>query len=158
MSKKVSVEHKLVAQNRRAFHDYIINEKIEAGIILVGTEVKSLRLGRVSIKEAYAAEQEGDIYLLNANISEYTFGNRFNHEPLRPRKLLLKKRELNRLIGAITRKGMTLVPLSLYFNSKGIAKVELGLAQGKKQHDKRQASKDREWGREKARIMKTKDR
>jgi len=143
----------LVAQNRRARHDYFIEESLEAGAMLVGTEVKSLRLGRASIVESYAGEKDGDIYLLNANIPEYPAASQFNHEPKRPRKLLLHRRERARLLNAIRRDGMTLVPLNLYFNARGIAKVELGLAKGKKTIDKRQAIKAADWKRQKARLL-----
>lgn len=143
----------LVAQNRRARHDYFIEESLEAGAMLVGTEVKSLRLGRASIVESYAGEKDGDIYLLNANIPEYPAASQFNHEPKRPRKLLMHKRERARLLNAIRRDGMTLVPLNLYFNARGIAKVELGLARGKKTIDKRQAIKAADWKRQKARLL-----
>ena len=143
----------LVAQNRRARHDYFIEESLEAGAMLVGTEVKSLRLGRASIVESYASEKDGDIYLLNANIPEYPAASQFNHEPKRPRKLLMHKRERARLLNAIRRDGMTLVPLNLYFNARGIAKVELGLAKGKKTIDKRQAIKAADWKRQKARLL-----
>ncbi len=145
-----------VAQNRKALHNYFIDDRLEAGIVLSGTEVKSLRQGRASIGEAYAAESNGELYLFNVHIPEYAGGNRFNHEPKRPRKLLLHKGEINRLLGATRRQGMTLVPLSLYFNPKGLAKVELGLARGKKMHDKREATKERDWQRDKARLMREK--
>jgi SsrA-binding protein len=146
----------LVAQNRKARHNYFIEESLEAGLALQGTEVKSLRQGRASIIEAYAAEQGGEIYLLNAQIPRYEAANRFNHEPKRPRKLLLHRRELNRLIGLTKREGYTLVPLRLYFNERGIAKLELGLAKGKRQVDKRETEKKRDWQREKARLMREK--
>jgi SsrA-binding protein len=141
-----------IAQNRRARHDYLIEDTIEAGLVLAGTEVKTLRKGGVSINEAFAAEREGALYLMNANIPIYA-ASRFNHEPRRPRKLLLHRKELNRLIGAVTREHMTLVPLGLYFNKRGIAKVALGLAKGKRKADKRQAEKERDWQRAKGRIM-----
>jgi len=146
----------LVAQNRKARHNYFIEESLEAGLALQGTEVKSLRQGRASIIEAYAAEQDGEIYLLNAQIPKYEAANRFNHEPKRPRKLLLHRREANRLIGLTKREGYTLVPLRLYFNERGIAKLELGLAKGKRQVDKRETEKKRDWQREKARLMREK--
>jgi|SRR5271156_3310962 len=145
---------KVIAQNRRGRFDYFIEETLEAGIILVGSEVKSIRQGKVNINESYAGEKDGALYLFNAHISEYTGANRFNHEPTNPRKLLLHKREQNKLLGAIKRKGITLVPLSLYFTKKGIVKVSLGIAKGKKQHDKRATEKERDWDREKAHIMK----
>lgn len=144
---------RVVAQNRRARFDYEIMETLEVGIILTGSEVKSLRLGTGSINEAFAGEMEGEIFLFNANILEYLQANRFNHEPKRPRKLLMKKRQLNKFLGAIRRKGMTLIPLKLYFNAKGRAKLELGLGRGKRTVDKRDAIKDRDWQRDKARLM-----
>jgi len=143
----------VVAQNRRAFHDYAIEERFEAGLVLTGTEVKSLREGRANLGEAHAGEMEGELYLFNAYIPEYKAGNRFNHETKRPRKLLLHKREMARLIGSIQRKGMTIVPLSLYFTPRGIAKVEVALAYGKKKYDKRAAEKERDWNREKQRLL-----
>ena len=146
--------YKLVAENRRARHEYLILETIEAGLVLMGSEVKSLRAGRASIAESHASDKGGEIYLFNATIQEYAAAALFKHEPKRPRKLLLKKREVNRLIGSITRKGMTVVPLSLYFNEKGRAKVSLGLAKGKKLADKRQAEKERDWKQDKERILK----
>ncbi len=142
-----------VARNRRAFHDYSIEDRIEAGLVLAGTEVKSLREGRATINEAHAGEMGGELWLFNAYIPEYKAGNRFNHETKRPRKLLLRRREIDRLLGAVKRKGMTLVPLALYFSPRGFAKVELGLARGKKEHDKRQATRDRDWQRDKERLM-----
>jgi SsrA-binding protein len=144
------------AQNRRARHNYLITETIEAGIMLVGSEVKVLRKGSVSINEAYAAEREGALYLMNAQFPEYAAA-RVNHEPRRPRKLLVHKKELDKLLGAVTRERMTLVPLALYFNERGRAKVELGLAKGKRKEDMRQAEKDREWQRAKGRIMRAKN-
>jgi len=144
---------RIVAQNRRAHHDYFIEERVEAGIVLTGTEVKSLRQGRCSVSEAYAQEQGGELYLLNAHIPPYEAANRFNHEPRRPRKLLVHRRELARLIGQVQRGGYTLVPLSIYFNPRGIAKVELGLAHGKRKLDKRETEKKRDWQRQKARLL-----
>ena len=144
----------MVAQNRKARHDYFIEESFEAGLVLTGTEVKSLRAGHATLGDSYAVEKGGEIYLVNAHISEYSGGNQENHEPLRERKLLLHKREIARLIDATQRQGMTVVPLALYFNSRGIAKVNLGIAKGKRQYDKRAAIKDREWKRDKARLMK----
>ncbi len=146
-------EPRLVAENRRARYDYAIEDTIEAGLMLVGTEVKSLRVGRVNIAESYASAEDGAIYLINANIPEYGPANRFNHEPKRRRKLLLKRREIGRLVGAVQREGRTLVPLKLYFNERGIAKILIGLATGKKQHDKRDTEQKRDWQRQKARIM-----
>ena len=144
---------KTVAENRRARFDYFIEETFEAGIALSGTEVKSLRFGEGSITEAYAEVRDGECWLINANIPEFSHGNRFNHEPKRPRKLLLHTREIEKMIGAVERKGMTLVPLSVYFNSRGRAKVELALAKGKQTHDKRQTIKERDWKRDKARLL-----
>jgi SsrA-binding protein len=144
---------KAVAQNRRAFHDYFIDERLEAGLMLTGTEVKSLREGRATIAEAYAGEMGGEMYLFNAYIPEFHGGNRFNHETRRPRKLLLRRREVEKLSGAVRREGMTLIPLQLYFTPRGWAKVELGLARGKKAYDKRATLKERDWQREKQRIM-----
>lgn len=141
------------AQNRRARHDYLIEDTLEAGLVLQGSEVKVLRTGQASITEAYADAQAGELFLVNANIPEYKAANRFSHEPRRPRKLLLHRKEMARLLGAIRREGVTIVPLSIYFNERGRAKVELGLAKGKKMADKRQAEKDRSWQRDKARIM-----
>ncbi|MXP24775.1 SsrA-binding protein SmpB [Altererythrobacter indicus] len=149
-------KHKIVAENRRARFDYFIEETFEAGIALTGTEVKSLRFGQGSIAESYAEVKGGQAWLVNSNVPEFSHGNRFNHEPKRPRKLLLHEREINRMHGAVERKGMTLVPLSVYFNAKGRAKVELALAKGKQAHDKRSTIKDRDWQRDKARIMREK--
>jgi SsrA-binding protein len=145
------------AQNRRARFDYLIEEKLEAGLVLQGSEVKVLRQGQASIAEAYAGESGGELFLVNANIPEYKSSNHFNHLPRRPRKLLLHRKEMARLLGAIKREGVTIVPLSIYFNERGRAKVELGLAHGKKKADKRQAEKDRDWQRDKARIMRTRN-
>ncbi|MBW8752590.1 MAG: SsrA-binding protein SmpB [Sphingomonadales bacterium] len=144
---------KTVAENRRARFEYFIEDTFEAGLMLTGTEVKSLRFGEGSIAESYAEIRGGEAWLVNANVPEFSHGNRFNHEPKRPRKLLLHEREIDRLQGAVERKGMTLVPLSIYFNSRGRAKVELALAKGKNAADKRQTIKERDWKREQARIM-----
>lgn len=149
-------QYRVVAQNRRARFDYEIVETLEVGIMLTGSEVKSLRLGTSSINESFAGEMEGEIFLFNANIPEYLEANRFNHEPKRPRKLLMRKRQLNKFLGAIRRKGLTLVPLKLYFNAKGRAKVELGLGRGKRTVDKRSTLKDRDWQRDKARLLRNK--
>ncbi len=149
-------ERKVVALNKRARFDYYIEETLEAGIILQGSEVKSLRQGQGSITESYATEEEGALYLVNSFIPEYNEASRFNHNPKRRRKLLVHKRELNRIWIAIRRKGMTLVPLSLYFNERGIAKLELGFASGKKKADKRTVEKERDWQREKGRLMRSK--
>lgn len=144
---------KTVAENRRARFDYHIEEKFEAGLALQGTEVKALRAGQATIAESYAEVRDGEVWLINSNIPEYSHGNRQNHEPRRPRKLLLNAREINKLFGAVERKGMTLVPLSVYFNRTGRAKVELALAKGKQAHDKRATIKERDWKRDKARLM-----
>ncbi len=144
---------KTVAENRRARYEYSIEEVFEAGIALTGTEVKSLRFGEGSIAESYAEVRDEQLWLVNANIPEFSHGNRFNHEPKRPRKLLMHGREIARLHGAITRQGMTLIPLSIYFNERGRAKVELALAKGKKLHDKREAEKAKDWKREQARLL-----
>jgi SsrA-binding protein len=151
-----SDQYRVVAQNRRARFDYEILETLEVGIMLTGSEVKSLRLGTSSINESFAGEMEGEIFLFNANIPEYLQANRFNHEPKRPRKLLMRKNQLNKFLTAIRRKGLTLVPLKLYFNAKGKAKVELGLGRGKKSVDKRSTIKERDWQRDKARLMRSK--
>lgn len=147
---------KTVAENRRARFDYAVEDKFEAGLTLQGTEVKALRAGEASIAESYAEIRDGQAWLVNANIPEFSHGNRFNHEPRRPRKLLMHRREIERLLGAVERKGMTLVPLSIYFNSTGRAKVEIGLAKGRKAQDKREYVKDRDWKRDKARILRDK--
>jgi SsrA-binding protein len=144
---------KVVAENRRARFEYFIDTVFEAGLALTGTEVKSLRFGEGSIAEAYAEVRNEQVWLVNANIPEFSHGNRFNHEPKRPRKLLLHEREINKLHGAVAREGMTLVPLSVYFNSRGRAKVELALAKGKKAHDKRDTIKERDWKREQGRLL-----
>jgi SsrA-binding protein len=148
------VKAKTVAENRRARFDYAIEDKFEAGIALTGTEVKSLRFGEGSIAESYAEVKDEQVWLINANIPEFSHGNRFNHEPRRPRKLLLHEREINKLHGAVARQGMTLVPLSIYFNARGRAKVELALAKGRKAHDKREHIKEQDWKREAARLLK----
>lgn len=144
---------KTVAENRRARYDYYIEDKFEAGIALTGTEVKSLRFGEGSIVESYAEVKDGEVWLINANIPEFSHGNRYNHEPKRPRKLLLNVREINKMTGAVMRQGMTLVPLSVYFNNRGRAKVELALAKGKKAPDKRSVEKERDWKREQGRLL-----
>ena len=146
-------KHKTVAENRRARFEYFIEDTFEAGIVLTGTEVKSLRFGEGSIAESYAEIRGGEAWLINSNVPEFSHGNRFNHTPKRPRKLLLKEREISRLHGAVERKGMTLVPLSIYFNGRGRAKVELALARGKNAADKRSTIKERDWKREQGRIM-----
>lgn len=153
MSDKDKEGRKIIAENRRARHEYFIGDVIEAGIMLTGTEVKALREGKANIAESYASPEDGAIWLINANIPEYSAGNRENHEPKRKRKLLLHKREIERLSQAVERKGFTLTPLRLYFNDRGRAKLELGIGQGKKLHDKRETSKDRDWGRQKQRLL-----
>jgi len=147
---------KLVAENRRARFNYEIEDTIEAGIVLTGSEVKSLRTGKANIAESYASNENGELYLINAHIAEYPGAARFGHEPTRHRKLLLHKKEMARLLGAIQRQGMALVPLRLYFNARGIAKLLLGLGRGKKVHDKRETEKTRDWNRQKARLMREK--
>jgi SsrA-binding protein len=144
---------KVVAENRRARFDYFVEDRMEAGIQLTGTEVKSLRQGEGSIAESYATVVGEEIWLINSHIPEYSHGNRMNHEPRRPRKLLLRNREIAKLNGAVTRQGLTLVPLSIYFNGRGKAKVELALARGKKVHDKRETVKERDWKREQQRLL-----
>jgi SsrA-binding protein len=144
---------RIAAQNRRARHDYSIEETLEAGLMLVGSEVKALREGKGSLNDAYAAPDGGALWLYNVYIPEYRGANRFNHETKRPRKLLLHHRQIDRLSGLVQREGVTLVPLSIYFNDRGIAKVQLGLARGRKKADKRAAEKEREWRRDKARIL-----
>jgi SsrA-binding protein len=144
---------KFVAQNRKARHDYFITDTLEAGIMLAGSEVKTLRLGQASIGEAYAAERAGDLFLFNAYIPIYKPANRFNHEERRARKLLVHRRERDKLLGSIKREGVTIVPLGIYFNDRGIAKVELGLAKGKRKADKRASEKARDWQRQKSRVL-----
>ena len=143
-----------IAQNKRARHDYFIEDSLEVGIVLAGSEVKSLREGKSNINDAYADGEDGELFIINAYISEYKGANRFNHETRRPRKLLLRKKQMNKLLGDIKKRGITLVPLSLYFNDRGRAKIELGIAKGKKQHDKRATEREREWNRDKARALK----
>jgi len=147
---------KIVADNRKARFNYEILDTLEAGIMLTGTEVKSLRAGKSTIADAYAAEHGGELFLYNSYIPEYLQANRFNHETRRPRKLLLNKREIGRLANAVQREGMTVVPLRIYFNDQGRAKVELALAKGKKLHDKRDSEKKRDWDREKGRLLRDK--
>lgn len=144
---------KVVAENRRARFDYFIEDRFEAGISLQGTEVKALRIGEGSIAESYATVDGEEVFLVNASIPQYQAGSWMNHDPRRRRRLLLKKREIGKLTGAIQRQGLTLIPLSLYFNGKGKAKVELGLARGKKAHDKRETIKQRDWKRDQQRIL-----
>jgi SsrA-binding protein len=153
MAKKKADGSKLIAENRKARFSYSIDETLEAGIALVGSEVKSLRGGKSTIAESYATAKGGELWLVNCYIPEYTQASRFNHEPKRLRKLLVHKREANKLAAAIQREGMTLVPLKLYFNDKGRAKLQLGVARGKKIHDKRETEKKRDWARDKARLL-----
>jgi len=153
MSDKKLLAKKIIANNKKARHEYFIEETFEAGIVLLGSEVKSLRERNASIQDAYADNRGGQIYLLQSYIAEYKGANQFNHEPRRPRKLLLHNREIKRLFGKLKIKGHTIVPLSLYFNEKNKVKVELGVAKGKKQHDKRATEKDRDWQRQKARVL-----
>lgn len=144
---------KVVAENRRARFEYFLDDFFEAGIALTGTEVKSLRFGEGSIAESYAEVKDDEVWLVNANVPEFSHGNRFKHEPKRPRKLLLHTREVDKLRNAVARQGMTLIPLSIYFNPRGRAKVELALARGKKVHDKRETEKARDWKREQGRLL-----
>jgi SsrA-binding protein len=156
MSPKDKPTSVTVAQNRKARFEYSIEEEFEAGIVLTGTEVKSLRAGKAQINDAHAYEKNGEIWMVNAYIAEFIGGNRNNHETNRPRKLLLNKKQIRKLIGRLKTKGVTLVPMSLYFNSRGLAKVRLALAVGKKLYEKRDSIKERDWARDKARIMRAK--
>ena len=156
MAKSDIAAHRIAAQNRKARHSYGIEDTIEAGLVLLGSEVKALREGRANIAESYAKPEGNEVWLVNAHIPEYKQAGKSNHEPRRPRKLLLKKREVAKLIGAAEREGMTLVPLKLYFNGRGIAKLELGLGKGKKHYDKRETQKKRDWERQKARLLREK--
>ncbi|MEL7544499.1 MAG: SsrA-binding protein SmpB [Pseudomonadota bacterium] len=154
MAKKLKTPSNVVAENRKARHEFFIEEEFEAGLVLTGTEVKSLRTGKANIAESYASAEGDEIVLINANIPTYQRSGAFdNHAPRRHRKLLLHRKQISKLIGAVQREGMTLVPLKLYFNERGIAKLSLGLAKGKKLHDKRQTQKDRDWNRQKQRLM-----
>ena len=157
MAEKEPDNRRVVAQNRKARFNFHIGETFEAGIALTGSEVKSLRSGKATIAKSYADARAGEIWLVNANIPEYPQAGRFNHEPKRPRKLLLHQRQINRLVGAVEREGMTIVPLKLYFNKRGRAKVEIALARGKKLHDKRDTEKKRDWQRERGRLMRQKE-
>lgn len=148
----------IVAQNRKARFDYHLEEITEAGIVLLGSEVKSLREGKASISDAYAAEQDGEIYMLNAHIAEYKNSANFNHDPSRPRKLLLHSKQIKKLIGKLKIKGLTLVVLSIYFNRKNVAKAEIALAKGKTLYDKRETEKKQDWQRSQSRIMRDKYR
>ena len=154
MRKKPSARQAEI-KNRRARFDYFINETLEAGLVLVGSEVKSLRAGKASLARAFAGPKDGELYLQNCNIDDYTEANRFGHEPRRARKLLVHKRERNRLMGAVQREGYSLIPMKLYFNERGIAKVQLGLGKGKKKYDKRQVQKERDWNRQKSRLLRS---
>ncbi|MGE0340515.1 MAG: SsrA-binding protein SmpB [Xanthobacteraceae bacterium] len=156
MAKKAEPKLKIAADNRKARFNYAIGEAFEAGIALTGTEIKSLRNGKATIAESYADAKDGEIWLVNSNIPEYLQANRNNHAPKRPRKLLLHKRQINKLIGAVEKEGMTIVPLKIYFNERGRAKVEIALAKGKKLHDKRDTEKKRDWQRERGRLMRDK--
>ena len=156
MAAKKDPHNKVVAENRKARFNYEIGEKFEAGIALTGSEVKSLRSGKATIAESYADARHGEIWLINSNITEYQQAGRFNHAPKRARKLLLHKRQINKLIGAVEREGMTVVPLKIYFNERGRAKVEIALAKGKKLHDKRETEKQRDWSRERGRLLRQK--
>jgi len=155
LAKKPDLDRTVVAQNRKARHNYFIEETFEAGLALTGTEVKSLRHGEGSIAESYATVDGDEVWLINSHIPEYSHGNRLNHQPRRARKLLLKAREIDKLHGAVTRQGLTLVPLSIYFNGRGRAKVELAIARGKKVHDKRETIKQRDWKRDQQRLLRS---
>jgi len=156
MTKDSKGGYRVVSENRKARYNYEIVEHFEAGIALTGTEVKSLRQGKATIAESYAGPSGDDLFLFNANIPEYLQANRFNHEPRRPRRLLLHRKQINKLIGATQRDGFTLIPLKIYFNERGRAKVDIGLGRGKKLHDKRETEKQRSWNREKSRLMREK--
>ena len=154
MAEKSDPNYKVAADNRRARFDYEIGEVIEAGIMLTGTEVKSLRAGKATVAESYASvDRNGELMLYNANIPEYLQGNRFNHEPKRPRKLLLHAKEIAKFAKGVEREGMTIVPLRIYFNEKGRAKIAIALGRGKKLHDKRETEKARDWNRDKGRLL-----
>ena len=156
MAEKKPRPFKVIAENRKARFNYEIGEVVEAGIALTGTEVKSLRQGKATIAESYADAKKGEIWLVNANIPEYLQASRFNHAPKRPRKLLLHRRQIDKLAAAVEREGMTIIPLKMFFNEKGRAKVEIALGRGKKLHDKRESEKKRSWEREKGRLMRLK--
>ena len=156
MAEKSKRAIKVVADNRKARFNYEIGEVFEAGLVLTGSEVKSLRGGKATIAESYADARDNEIWLINSTIPEYLQAARFNHLPKRPRKLLLHRRQIDKLLGAVEREGMTLVPLKLYFNEKGRAKIEIALARGKKLHDKRETEKKRDWEKERGRIMRDK--
>jgi len=156
MAEKKERQLKIVADNRKARFNYEIGDIVEAGIALTGTEVKSLRNGRATIAESYADAKDGEIWLINANIPEYLQASRFNHAPKRPRKLLLHKRQIHKFAVAVEREGMTIVPLRLFFNERGRAKIDIALGRGKKLHDKRETEKKRSWDRERSRLMRLK--
>ncbi|MBN9542507.1 MAG: SsrA-binding protein SmpB [Alphaproteobacteria bacterium] len=156
MSSKNEKHVRNICENRKARHDYHILETFEAGIVLLGSEVKASRDGKANLNDSFITDENGEMYLLNCHISEYKGANRFNHEPKRKRKLLMKHKEINRLIGKIKQKGLTMVPLKMYFNSRNFIKVEVALVQGKANYDKREAIKERDWNREKQRILKNK--
>ena len=156
MAKKKDDDHKVVADNRKARFSYFIESTMEAGLMLMGSEVKALRTGKATIAESYAYAKDGEIFLVTSYIPEYKMANRFNHEPRRQRKLLVHKAEAKKLAAAVQREGLTLIPLRVYFNAKGTAKIELGVAKGKKLHDKRETEKQRDWQRDKARLMRSK--
>ncbi len=156
MAAKPDRKLKVVADNRRARFNYEIGETFEAGIALTGTEVKALRQGKATIAESYADSRGHELWLVNANIPEYLQGGRFYHAPKRPRKLLLHRRQINKLAGAVDREGMTIVPLKLFFNEKGRAKLEIAVARGKKLHDKRETDRKRSWDRERSRLLRGK--
>ena len=153
MAEKKERPIKVIAENRKARFNFAVEDTVEAGIALTGTEVKSIRNGKSTIAESYADPKGGEIWLINCNIPEYLQANQFNHEPKRPRKLPLHRKQINKLMGAVERQGMTLVPLKMYFNERGRVKLQLALAKGKQLHDKRAAEKDRDWGREKGRLL-----
>jgi len=153
---KDGASRKMVAENRKARRNFEIEETFESGIMLAGTEVKSLRTGKANIAESYASDEDGELFLINAYIPEYAEASRFNHEPRRPRKLLLHSKEIHKLMVGIQREGMTIVPLRLYFNDRGIAKLEIGLAKGRKLHDKREVERKRDWDRQKSRLLRDK--
>ena len=157
MAKKKKSDENIAARNRKARHNYFIEDNIEAGIMLQGTEIKSIRNGRSSIEESYASEENGELFLVNAYIPEYQAGGRDQHETRRPRKLLLHKKELVKMINAVNRQGATIIPLSLYFNKRGMLKIDLGIAKGKRQYDKRQTEKNRDWKRDQDRIIRDKN-
>ena len=149
---------KIIATNKRAQFDYQISQKLDVGLVLTGSEVKSLRLGQGNLVDSYASDDNGEIWLRNFHISDYQPATLFKHEPMRPRKLLLKKKEIGKILGSIRKQGMTIVPLSVYFNNRGIAKLQIGIARGKKTYDKRQDIKTKDWQRSKARILRSKNK